>query len=335
MKYCLFAILAFSILPAAAQEIILTPLTEGFCKPGVVNKSPSKGISLEYFIQPNVKLKSNIATDESSKVGYNDRFRFKFKIPLIHKEKFSFMLGADYQIEEYEFDFIDNETRYLFESIDDKGLTTGRLSAYALRPLNNNTYITAKVEGTFNGEYDGLINFSKRYAIYRGAVIIGHKRQEHKEWGVGVMYSNGFRRNAIYPILMYNHTFNKHWGIETVVPVRLQVRYNITNKNMVLFGTDYKSRVYSIDVVDDSENSSDIFNMQRREVQLAATFKQQLSRWVWFDIKAGYVYNFTTRFDLASPGIEPVRNFITADPSSGPFIRFGLFLSPPKEYYCK
>ncbi len=335
MRFSLFMVFAFFLCHTNAQELILTPLVEGFCKPGVVNKSPGKGISLEYFIQPNINLKSNLSPDESSKVGYNDRLRFKFKIPIIHKEKFSFLLGVDHQREEYEFDFIDNPTRYLFQSIDDKALKTSRLSAYALRPINNSLYLIAKGEATFNGDYDPLIKLDNRYAIYRGAVILGIKKYEHKEYGIGVMYSNGFRKNAVYPVLMYNHTFSPHWGIETVLPVRIQLRYNMTNKNMLLFGTDYKTRVYSLDVANEDQGDTDIFNMRRAEVQLGFTFKQQLHPWIWFDIKTGYLYNFTTRFDLSSPGKERISDFITADPSSGPFLRLGLFLSPPKEYYCK
>ncbi|MEL6863066.1 MAG: hypothetical protein AAFP19_01550, partial [Bacteroidota bacterium] len=72
----------------------------------------------------------------------------------------------------------------------------------------------------------------------------------------------------------------------------------------------------------------DIFHMRRSEIQFAATFKQKLSSWVWFDVKAGYTHNFNIRYDQITP--ERVLDFMTAQPTGGPFISFSVFAAPPK-----
>ncbi|MEM9919954.1 MAG: DUF6268 family outer membrane beta-barrel protein [Bacteroidota bacterium] len=325
----IFILLSF---PFYAQEMVLTPLAGGFCKPGVINKSPSKGLYLSYFARPRFNFTSNSGENRStSRAGINDRINIKLKAPIINKENFKFLIGAAHMREEYEFQRIDGSPSNIFSSINSQTLKTSRLSAYFLKSINNRLYATLKLEASYNGDYDNLIDFGNRYAIYRGAFLMGYKPRPDTEWGFGGMFSKGFRRTRVYPFVMYNKTFNENWGLETILPVKIMMRYNISPSNLVLFGTQFNSRSYSIDVfgADGGDPSSDIYHMRSSEIQFNVEFQQRISKWVWLEAKAGYAKNFTSRFDRISPVRQ--ENFITADPSSGPFFQFGIFVSPPRD----
>ncbi|MEO1516765.1 MAG: DUF6268 family outer membrane beta-barrel protein [Bacteroidota bacterium] len=313
-----------------AQELVLTPMAESFCKPGVTNKSPGKGLLISYFARPQFDFTTNSEeTSAKSRAGINDRLNFKLKIPIINKDGFKFLIGGAHMREEYEFSQIEGRPTEIFTSINDVSLKTSRIAAYFLKSINSRYYATLKLEASYNGDYDNLISFENRYAIYRGAVLVGYKKRADTEWGFGAMFSKGFRRTALYPFLMYNKTFNDRWGLESVLPVKIDMRYNISRKNMVLFGAQFNSRSYSIDVLEGSAATQNIYHMRSAEIQLAAEFKQQLSNWVWCEVRGGYARNLTSRFDQITPVRQ--RNVVTANPSSGPFLQFGIFVSPPRD----
>ena len=67
----------------SAQEVF-TPF-ENYCKPGVIRKSPSKGILLEYGLYPGINLNAeNAAAGDRNDVNKYGRLRVKLKAPIIH-----------------------------------------------------------------------------------------------------------------------------------------------------------------------------------------------------------------------------------------------------------
>ena len=321
-----------------AQEIVLSPAAEIPCKPGVINKSPSQGILVDYFVRPQSTLSSNSEQvgSNNGRVKVNDRFRFKLKAPIIHGDGFNFLVGLSHMREGYEFSSSSLGAASFLDYLNEKTLKTTRLSAYFLKPINSKFYASLKLEGSFNGDYDGFVDFSERYAVYRAGLMLGMKKDPYTEWGFGLMVSKGFRRSLVLPFLMYNRTFNQRWGLETVLPVKIQVRHNISPDKILLLGTQFNSRNYSIDLPQNNAtgpSTNSIFHMRSAELQIGATYQQRLSKWAWASLQAGYAQNFTSRFDRVTP--ERELDYITARLSGGPFMKFGLFLSPPKTYYCK
>jgi len=338
MRFFVFVLLAAITPVLSAQEIDLTPIAPNFCKPGVTNKSPGKGILLEYGLQPSYNVKTSIGGGESSNVNRNSHFRFKFKIPLIHKSGLSVLLGADYQRERFRFNSIDEGSSQIFNSIDADALRTTRLSAYLIKPFNSKYYGSIKIEGSFNGDYNSVVNFDNRYAIYRAAFVFGYKKSEAKEMGIGFMASKGFRNTRVLPFAFYNRTFSRKWGIETVLPVKIKARYNISPKNLLLFGPQFKSRAYSIDIDESIAGTAGIFHMRRSELEFSAHFQHQFSSWTWMEFTAGYRYHFDTRFERKTgfnvalnpePNI-PSTDLITATPGGGPIFKLSFFVSPPR-----
>lgn len=315
----------------SAQDLVITPIAETLCRPGVTNKSPGKGISFTYGLNPNLRWSPSTNSNLSESVsGINRRIGIKLKAPILHKEKIKLLVGWNYYSESYDFDnTFDNS---VINDINGQVLKSSRLSLYLIRPINHKYYFALKAVTSFNGDYDGLINFDQRYARYDLAMIFGIKKSEDKEWGIGLLarknFNNGF---PLIPFVLYNRTFNSRWGIESTLPISLMGRYNINEKSLFLFGPRFDGRTYSVDLQDDSAGQASNYNMRRSELQLMLRYQYNIKSWIWGEFATGYVHNFRTRFELNEDNATaPDINFL---PNKGPVFNISIFLSPPKSMY--
>lgn len=309
-----------------AQEI-LTPIKD-FCHPGVLDKSPGKGVAIEYGYFPGYRQTSSDTDD--SRVNVNHHFLAKFKIPIINKEKLKFLVGARYFEESYHFDNPEKEDDWLFYNMDGKKLKSHRFSAYLSRSFGYQTYVGLKAELSLNGDYDSFLSMDKRYRESVLVGILGRKKNAYKEWGLGLVTRMGYRGVVTFPFLIYNQTFNDRWGIEATLPVKCMIRYRFNSSALILFGGEMASRNYSVDF--EKGNTHDPigqYTIVNPEGQLNIAFQRKLSDWIWMEAKTGYVQYLKSPID----GKEQVSDidFQVNKRSSG-FLKVGLFLSPPSSF---
>ncbi|MEM8906805.1 MAG: DUF6268 family outer membrane beta-barrel protein [Bacteroidota bacterium] len=313
----------------SAQEVF-TPV-QHYCKPGVTGKAPSKGILVEYGFYPGINLNAENAAANANDVNRYGRLRVKLKAPIIHKPSLSLLVGFNHYRERFNFSSIGADQANLFKNLDDRVLKSSELSVYVSKPLNHKFYLSFKLGAAFNVDYEKLIDFDQRYANYRFGAILGIKNRPDREIGIGVFVRRGFRNNNILPFFMYNRTFNKKWGIETVLPVKIMARYTFNTRNMILFGTEFGGRDYSIDIYDFSNSARNptINHMQRSELSFSVEHLHQLSKWVWLSLKGGYVHHFNSRFTEANAANDSAA--VSVAPRNGPFFKIGVFISPPRK----
>ncbi len=334
MRFAICLFLSCLVKLVSAQDLVLSPLGGSFCKPGVVGKSPSKGIVLDYTLLPNIKVSPN--KNEVTQRISSHRFKFKLKVPIIHKPKFTLLVGFAHYREKYDVSNLSNGELSVLNTINDRTLKSSRLSLYMIKPINNKIYLALKADASFNGDYNGIINFDKRYLKYNIGLLVGIKSRPDVEWGMGLLFRSSFIRSSVpvLPFGIYNRTFNEKWGIEAILPVSLKVRYNINPKSLILFGPEYESRSYSLDNINNGGNNaySESF-MKRSEMKFSVTFERQISNWIWLNAQTGYSHNFNTSFteiDIEGTTL-PVA---VVSPADGVFFKVGIFISPPKNK-CK
>ena len=337
---CLFSLL-FSLNFVSAQDLVISPISGSFCKPGVVGKSPSKGILFDYTMLPNIKVNpyNKGIKDLNTQNTSSNRFRFKMKVPIIHKPNFTLLLGFAHYREEYHVSDLSNGELSILNAIHDQSLKSSRLSINILKPLNEKVYLAFKGDASFNGDYNGIISFDNRYLKYNIGLLVGVKPRPDIEWGAGLLFRSSFVKSSIpvLPFAIYNRTFNEKWGIETILPVSIKARYNFNPKNLILFGPEYESRSYSLGNINSatSNNTGNIseFFMKRSELKFSVTYEHQISDWVWFNVQTGYSHNFNTSFteiDFKGQTL-PVS---VVSPADGVFFKVGVFISPPRKK-CK
>ena len=158
--------------------------------------------------------------------------------------------------------------------------------------------------------------------------LFGVKPREELEYGFGISYSNGFGRVRILPFAVYNRTFNEKWGIETLLPVQIFGRYNASPETILLFGAEFTSRRYSIDMYDAIKELNNELQIRNAGINVVGSLERKLFSWIWLNAKAGYHIPFSTQIeDVASPAQS-----FTFRQGTFPFFKLGIFVTPDKAF---
>jgi len=327
MKSFICCLLLFVTNFSFAQEISETLIIDGevnFCKPGVLNKSPGKGLLLDYRYQPNFTFQSDEVP--ASKVDNDIRINSKLKIPLVIKPGFKLLIGFRYQIENFNFEPSDANNSPLFSSIDGKDLKTTGAAIYISKPLNEHLYTSFRFGVSYAGDYSRFSTAQDRYATYRAVGILGIKKREDFEYGFGLMYSKSFRNVIALPFGFLNRTFNSKWGIEFAIPLSFKLRRDFKDGSLLMFGPQFASRSYSIDVQQSDTETVDIFHFRRAGVETMLTYQQRIKGWFWVEANVGYLANLKAKVKDTSINRETKLN-----QSNSVFGSIGIFLSPPSK----
>ena len=307
-----------------------------FCKPGVSNKSKSRGLELSYTWFGGSDFISDI-DDETRLSNFNkfQNFKFSIKVPVIYKGSFTLILGYKLLSDYYDFDRIGNEFAEAFQAMEVQALKSNALDVIMTKSLDENRYIAARIGYAANGNYRDWIkfdwlNFDARYSIYKFLGLYAIKPNDNFEWGFGVTGSTSFRRNSFVPFLVYNRTFNDRWGIESIFPGYMYGRYNLSPSDIFLFGTEYSSRSYRLDLNRPMRENID-YALNQSAIVLSVQLDHQFSPWVWANIKAGYRLNLDSEF----LGKNDSSITFDADVSDAPFIQMGIFITPPDNFKDK
>jgi len=301
-----------------------------FCKPGVQNKSRSKGLEISYSWLGNGTFKDEEGKFTAPLSQYKtwQQLEIDLKVPVINKDNLKVLLGYKYRSESFDVSRFGGDFTETFQGLDASNLKNSSLSAIVTKPLNATKYLALRLRYTASGNYSGLMDFGSDYAIYKGLALFGVKPDEDFEWGIGLGVVSSYRKTTVLPLFLYNRNFNERWGLESALPGYIFGRYNLSRKSILLFGAEYNSDSYRMKVkqvgngvLDYALNHSEVLGMLRLE--------QQIAPWVWGNVKAGYQLNFSSDFESKSVGTTSFQ----VEPSDGFFFQIGVFISPPDHIF--
>lgn len=339
--FILFSFLLLSISVQAqvipdvlGQDVVEAANVDCFCSPGIRNKSRSRGLELAYQFTG-----SSVFEEEKepllpplSELEHLNRLILKLKAPVLLKDDLKILIGTSYRPETYSISRVGTDYQSEITHLNDEVFKSTSFSAIVSKSIDSTHYAVLRVKARFNGDYDGFVNFDKRYTIYTFYGAYGFKPSDDLEWGFGLSASTGFRRKFIaFPFFIYNRNFNTQWGIEAMLPAVIKLRYNHSPKTIFSGGINYSSRTYSIGVDRDpllEGNPFSDYHFRHAELQGGIEVEQQIVPWVWLNVKTGYQKNFTTEFE----GINGNDNDFLLSPTGSPFFRIGLFISPPDSF---
>ncbi len=317
----------FAVAQGEMNNLALEP-NPFLCKPGVTNKSPGKGLMVDYNYNPEFRMRPTNA-EQPSEVEANQRFTSKIKIPVIHGSRVKFLLGFKYAFERYNFENINPENYSLFQRMNEATLKDVESAAYLIVPINHKYYTSFRVSASFRGDYDGFLNTHNDYATYRAAGIFGIKKRDDLEYGFGLYFSKNIRRTIAYPFGFLNWTFNDKWGLEAAIPVSIKLRRNLNDRNLLLFGTDFSSQNYTLHVNEISTvgpTTPLTYLYRRQSLEMSASWMKKFSGWTWMQYKIGYSFNINSdAFDLTDNLEYDLR------PTGCIVGSVTFFLSPPKK----
>lgn len=301
-----------------------------FCKPGVQNKSRSKGLEVSYgrLGKGTFKDEEGKFTAPLSEYKSWQRLKVSLKVPVVNKDNLKVLLGYKYRSESFDVSRFGGDFTEAFQGLDASNLKNVSLSAYITKPLNEKSYLAFRIRYTASGNYSGLMDFGSDYAIYKGLAFFGIKPSEDFEWGLGLNVSSSFRRTTVLPFFVYNRNFNERWGIESALPGYVLGRYNLGEKSILLFGFEYNSDSYRMKVNQTSNGVID-YALNHSEVHGLLRLEQQIAPWIWGNVKAGYQLNFSSDFESKSVNTTSFQ----VEPTDGFFFQIGVFISPPDHIF--
>lgn len=312
---------------------LTTESTPFLCRPGVNHKSPGKGAAIGYTFNPEFSMRAPSAdSEQKQEVESNHRFGGKIKIPLVNRDNVKFMLGFKYGVEKYNFEDIDPENDRLFQHLNNTLLRKSEAAAYLVLPINEKHYTSFRFSAGYQGDYQGFVSLAERYVVYRAAGIFGVKKNENLEYGLGLMVSKNIRRTSVLPFGFINYTINDKWGIEAAVPANMKVRRNFAEGKMMLFGLEYSSQNYALNVPQANSSGTgealnNLYHYRRGFVQMSAAYLHQTSDWAWLEFKLGYA------IDLNSDARDfAERQNYSLQPTGSILGTVTFFISPPKKY---
>ena len=316
-----------------------------FATPSVLGQGPSKGLIVRYERTPRFDVDARAQVvglrDFSSEATKNARLSIKGYIPAWNRPHLKVIVGISYEREEFKFDppFSNYE---LLDNIQDKGLKELATQVVVLRPVDEVHWWLARVKGSLNGDYTSSAELGRTdYLRMSAEALYGWKRSPRHSWGVGFQYGFTFGRLSLYPALLYNRTFNDHWGVEALFPARVTARYN-ASRNSIFYGgyavdgLNYIIRLRS-ELTRKSNDGTPLadkvplrtLELREIEVKFRLRWEHEIFDFLWGAAEAGYRYNYAfDAFDRTNADREKI---ISTKLGGAPYASLELFLTPPRK----
>jgi len=278
---------------------------KAFCTNKVLGQSPAQLISfgLDYHGPATLTTPPNgNFAEEEAEWQQASGFRFNSNVPILSKNNILINWSLNY----VQFGFTSaNDVNYqnpLNATIDNYSLKWFNTNFTLFKPLNETRFLLAQIGFELNGDYDFGNMPSLENTRLPAALIYGFKPNESLMWGAGISHTYlGGARNLL-PVIYYYKTFkNEKWGIEALFPARIQARYRMNSRNLLLMGYYVEGASYRLSNFDQYEGASNIttepVELRRSEIRAGLTYSRGLNDFIWISGQAGYRINYSFELD--------------------------------------
>ncbi len=294
---------------------------------GELVKTRMRGVAIEYSVSSPYELQTAFPSPISGEVQSEERFLFKYKLPLLIKPKLKLLLGHSF---DYTFIHLSNnfDDDSFLGVIDNLRLKGNRFSFYSHYTFKPDQSLSGVLSLSYNGDYDDFVNFNPQYRIWRGIVAYKKQIDANNSWAVGLYYKNGFRNTSLLPFAVWNKTFNAKWGFEAILITEFNMRYNLNADNIFLLGYEYSSMDYSMNVY--RPEGRYIYDFKWPKINFTGKWHHRWTPIIWSVVEGGLQYNLDPRTEVRNrPNFPEDEVDIT---SSGLVLQVGLFLTPPDDW---
>lgn len=271
-----------------------------FCTFLAAGQSPTKLLFVGYdFVAPNTITGNDFLVQENpQKVKFNGGLRIGGNLPVVNKKRWSLNIGYGFKRSAYDIDVtypVGTYSSGLYRHMNQRGLNSTMLNTSLFIPLNNRHFVLGFAQGEISGDYN-FSRFWNKFNTVRGSysVVFGWHKRPNQTIGFGV--ARTWRGGTAFwnPVFLWNQTFNKHWGIELLLPARGFVRYNFSPRSLLLCGYELEGTSYNIGYYYGTWNPvyKDNFEYRRSELRTRITWEKQIYKFVWFSAQAGVRINY-------------------------------------------
>lgn len=305
---------------------------EEWVSPGVEGDRRSKGIRISYNLVTPFPIESTPTVPDlgegSARLRKLEEIEFSLRIPISWKGRTTIVAGLGYLYEEYNFENAGQLTYDLYTNLENKHLNSLDGQVFVLHALNQREFIGSRLGLELNGDYQDMELPFRQQAKGSIAAVYGWKANPYTVYAFGAYYSYTWGRPSVYPIIVWNQTFNRRWGVEAVLPQSFRLRRNLSEKTIFLLGARVNGRSYHI--ISDAPPLSDypFLELRNSNVLLFLEYEQELYDFLWFGATAGYRYNIN--FNVAEENSFSNSRIIENRVGASPYFTLSLFVVPPR-----
>lgn len=316
-----------------AQEMFSWNKNTGYCSPSVVGLPRAKAFIVKYELLPQFTIKSNSNQGNygvgTATVSRNRRWDLKLRFPIINKPSITVAGGIKYSHEEFRFTHSSSQNNYaLYKDLEDRPLKSVGLHFYAIKPTKTNKYFILRTSFDLNGDY-GSEEFGKgEFVKFSMTPMIGWKKHENLSYAVGFSYGYTFGKPLIIPVMSINKNFDCNWGIESILPINIRLRFATNDKNYWYTGFELAGASYRLDNKDSVFKAFEKLHLFRSELRYTLNYERVIHDWLWMGFEVGWRKHL--RFNLTN-GPHATSNIIISNKLSDAILmNVSLFIVPPK-----
>jgi hypothetical protein len=317
-KSGLLAVLLCISITISAQDLAPKKV---LCNPLVLGQPAAKRLSLSYEAQTGFTAPTNFSGRDlpafnDTKATVVQGIRAGYTKNLVVKPKLYVSFAAGYWYSRFSISNPDRNS--LAQVLDNSHFHSITASSNIFKPLNAKNFLLLNVSVEANGNSTAFKKFGANTLLAGGALIYGWKKGLTRMWGVGVFRGYRLGRVIHVPALLYNHSFNKKWGVDALLPARANFRYTPNLKQMWLFGYELDGTQFAL-----RSNTTQLDNtfFQRGEIRPKIGLEQQLNKYILFTCNAGVRIN--GRFVVADD-YKGDNSIIENTPPPGFFMNVGV-----------
>lgn len=320
-----------------AQDIFSWSKEKEYCNPSVIGLPRAKAVILKYELQPGYDIrskgKSGSYGDSEGKISRNRRVDVRLRFPIVHKASLTIAAGIKYSHEEFRFSDDQPANYSFYKDLEDRPLKSAGLHFYLVKPTKNKKYFILRTSLDLNGDY-GSDKFGKsEFLKFSITPLIGWKQNENLSYALGFTYGYSFGVPLIVPVFSYNKNFNCNFGIESVLPLSVKLRYTKNEKNYWYGGVELGGASYRLDNEGTAFSSYNKLHLFRSELRYTLNYEREIHDWLWFGIEAGYRQNL--RFNLTNGPRGRADVIINNKLMGAPLVNASIFMVPPRFFLKK
>jgi len=293
----------------------------------------AKALVAKYELLPNFTMraegKQGNYGNNSGRLNRNRRFDFRVRFPIINKPSITVAAGIKYSQEEFVFhdEALTNNYSF-FKDLEDRSLKSIGLHFYVVKPTRTNKYFILRTSMDLNGDYSSDKFGKTEFLKFSVTPLIGWKKNENLSYAFGFSYGYTFGKPLIIPAISVNKNFDCNWGIESILPINIRLRYSPNDNNYFYTGFELAGGSYRLDNIDSAFFSFNRLHLFRSELRYILSHERAIHDWLWFGIEAGWRENL--RFNLTN-GPKAMSDIIISNKLSGSLIaNVSLFVVPPR-----
>lgn len=249
-------------------------------------------------------------------------------VPLVLKEKTLFGVQLKYLRQTYQTEFIPQSSDDIYQYLNEERLINTGLNFLYQRNLDEHKKIIILGATELASDTTSVNRYSARYLI-SGSYNV--RKSEKLELGYGMVFNYALGVFNVYPTFTYIRALNAKTMIEATLPSFISLRYHPTDKNYLIFKTQFDNWRYNI--TDALSNQQSQLTLQRADLLLSLTYEQEIYDWLWFTAEASYVNNVAYIVSLPGERLNnPLQRYQLKDAG---FMKFSVVIVPPRKLWEK